>query len=81
MTAIHKIKTILTLNKPAYGGMCILEFRKVPTYKTHLKWIDILATNLDYDSQIGLMYEAETKNVYEDFRKNKEMFDFSNYFS
>ena len=26
-----------------------------------------------------LLYEIETENVYDDFSKNKEMFDFSNY--
>ena len=26
------------------------------------------------------MYESETKNVLDDFSKNKEMFDYSNYF-
>ena len=25
------------------------------------------------------MYEVKTEDVYEDFRNNKEMFDFSNY--
>ena len=27
----------------------------------------------------SLVYEIETKNVYDDFSKNKEIFDFSNY--
>ena len=27
----------------------------------------------------SLMYETETENAYDDFNKNKEMFDFSNY--
>ena len=27
----------------------------------------------------NLMYKSETKNVYEDFYKNKELFDISNY--
>ena len=27
----------------------------------------------------GLMYKVKTKNVYEDFRSNKEMYEFSNY--
>ena len=27
----------------------------------------------------GLMYEIKTEDVYEDFSKDKEMFDFSNY--
>ena len=27
----------------------------------------------------NLMYKSETKNVYKDFYKNKELFDISNY--
>ena len=33
LVAIHKIKITLTLNKPAYVGMCILELSKVPMYE------------------------------------------------
>ena len=29
----------------------------------------------------SLMYEIKTENVYEDFSRDKEMFDFSNYSS
>ena len=28
LVAVHKIKEILTLNRPAYVGMCILDFSK-----------------------------------------------------
>ena len=31
---------------------------------------------IDADS---IMYKIETENVYEDFHKDKELFDFSNY--
>ena len=34
----------------------------------------MLFTDID-----SLMYEIKTKDVYEDFSKDKEMFDFSNY--
>ena len=33
LVAIHKIKTNLRFNKPAYVGMCILELSKVPMYE------------------------------------------------
>ena len=33
LVAIHKIKTNLQFNKPAYVGMCILELSKVPMYE------------------------------------------------
>ena len=34
----------------------------------------MLFTNID-----SLIYEIKTKDVYEDFSKDKEMFDFNNY--
>ena len=33
LLASHKVKTIITLNKPAYLGMCILELSEVPMYE------------------------------------------------
>ena len=39
LVAIHKIKTTLILNKPAYFGMCKLELSKVPVYEFHYDYI------------------------------------------
>ena len=39
LVAISKNKVTLTLNKPAYIGMCILELSKVLTYKFHYGYI------------------------------------------
>ena len=74
-------KVTLTLNKPAYVGMCIWDLNKVLMYKLHHDYIKnkynnnsrLLFTNID-----SLTYEIKTENVYEDFSKDKEMFDFSN---
>ena len=33
LVVIYKIKTTLTLKKPVYVGMCILELSKVPIYE------------------------------------------------
>ena len=35
LVAIRKSKVILTLNKPAYIGMCVLELSKVLMYEFH----------------------------------------------
>ena len=32
-----------------------------------------------FTDTVKLMYEIKTEDVYEDFNKNKEMFDFSSY--
>ena len=39
LVAIHKIKTTLTLNKPAYFGMFIFELCKVIMYESHYNYI------------------------------------------
>ena len=36
-------------------------------------------SGLSFTDTDSLKYEIKTKDVYEDFSKNKEMFDFSNY--
>ena len=64
-------KGALKPNKPAYIRMCILEFIEVVMNEIH--HIALMDTT-------SLMHEIlNTKNVYEDFSTDKEMFNFSNY--
>ena len=37
LVAVHKIKETLTLNRPAYVGMCILDLSKTLMYDFHQK--------------------------------------------
>ena len=82
LVAIRKNKLTLTLNKPAYIGMCILELSKVLMYEFHY---DCIKNNYNNNSRLlftdtdSLMYEIKTEDVYKDISKNTEMFDFSNY--
>ena len=78
LVATRKNKATLTLNKPAYNGMCILEVNKVFHYDYIENKYGTNSRLLFTDNNI-LMYEIKTGDVYEDFSKNKEMFDFSNY--
>ena len=79
---MHKIKETLTLNRPAYVGMCILDLSKTLMYDFHYNYIKskygdkakLLFTDTD-----SLTYEIETKNVYRDFWNNKDRFDNSDY--
>ena len=62
--------------------MCILELSKVFMYRFHYNWIkNKYGSNwrLLFIATDSLMYEIKTEDVYEDFRNNKEIFDFSNY--
>ena len=82
LVAIRKNKVTLTLNKPAYIGMCILELSKVLMYEFHYDYIKNKYGNnsrLLFTDTDSLMYEIKTKDVYKDFSSNKEVFDFSNY--
>ena len=82
MVAIRKNKVTLTLNKPAYVWMCILDLSKVLTYEFHY---DYIKNKYDNNSKLlftdadSLLYEIKIRDVYEDFSKDKEMFDFSSY--
>ena len=80
--AVHKIKETLTLNRPAYVGMCILDLSKTLMYEFHYQYIKkkygdrakLLFTDTD-----SLTYEIETEDVYQDIWNDKEKFDNSDY--
>ena len=78
--AIHEIKPVLILNKPIYVGFTVLDLSKWKMYDFHYNFIkknfdaELLFTDTD-----SLTYEIKSKNVYEEFFKWKDLFDFSNY--
>ena len=80
--ALHKVKETLTLNRPAYVGMCILDLSKTLMYDFHYNYIrkkynnraTLLFTDMD-----SLTYKIEAKDVYKDFWNDKDMFNNSNY--
>ena len=81
LVTIHKSKVTLTINKPAYIGICILEMSRMLMYEFHYDYI-----KNKYDSNSELLftdsitiYKIKAKDVYQDFSTDKEMFDFSNY--
>ena len=82
LVALHKIKETITLNKPAYVGMCILDISKTLMYFFHYLFIKkkygskakLLFTDTD-----SLTYEIEAEDVYKDFWKDKDLFDNSDY--
>ena len=82
LVAVHKIKLTLKLNRPAYVGMCILDLSKTLMYDFHYNYIKsqygdkarLLFTDTD-----SLTYEIEADDVYQDFWKDKHLFDNSDY--
>ena len=82
LVAVHKIKETLTLNRPAYVGMCILDLSKTLMYDFHYNYIKqkygskakLLFTDTD-----SLTYEIEARDVYSDFWNDKDKFDNSDY--
>ena len=82
LVAVHKIKETLTVNRPAYVGMCILDLSKTLMYDFHYNYIKQEYNNkakLLFTDTDSLTYEIQTKDVYKDFFKDKNKFDFSDY--
>ena len=78
--AIHEIKPALILNKPIYVGFTVLELSKWLVYGSHCNFTkkkfdaEFLFTDTD-----SFTYEIKSENVYEEFFKWKDLFDFSNF--
>ena len=82
LVAVHKIKETLTLNRPAYVGMCILDLSKILMYDFHYNYIKQQYGNkarLLFTDTDSLTYEIEAKDVYQDFWNDKDKFDNSDY--
>ena len=83
LLAIHMKKTSLTMNKPVYLGMCILDLSKTLMHDFHYNYIKkkygdkakLLFTDTD-----SLMYEIQTEDFYKDINGDvKDRFDTSYY--
>ena len=78
--AIHEIKPVLIPNKPIYVGFTVLDLSKWLIYDFHYNFIkknfsaELLFTDTD-----SLTYKIKSENVYKEFYKWKDLFDFSNY--
>ena len=85
LIVVKRMKEVLTLNKPCYVGMSILDLSKTLMYDFHYNTIKkeygnrskLLFTDTD-----SLMYEIRTDDVYEDFKRigtEKDCWDNSDY--
>ena len=66
LVAIHRIKPVLTLNKPIYVGFIILDLSKLLMYKFHYEYVkNKVDAKLLFTDTDSLVYEIKGKNVYE----------------
>ena len=82
LMAVHKVKETLTLNRPAYVGMCILDLSKTLMYDFHYNYKKKKYNNrarLLFTDTDSLTYEIEAEDIYKDFWNDKDMFDNSDY--
>ena len=83
LVSVHMKKTSLTMNKPVYLGMCILDLSKTLMFDFHYNYIipkygnkaKLLFTDTD-----SFIYEIQTKDFYKDISGDvKDRFDTSDY--
>ena len=82
LVAVHKIKETLTLDRPAYVGMCILDLSKTLMYDFHYNYIKSRYNNkakLLFTDTDSLCYEIETRDIYKELCEDKQLFDNSDY--
>ena len=78
--AIHTIKPVLILNKPIYVGFTVLDLSKWLMYDFHYNFIKKnVSAKLLFTDADSLTSEIKSEDVYKDFYKWKDLFDFSNY--
>jgi hypothetical protein len=81
LIAIKQCKKVVQLNKPIYVGVAVLELSKLHMYGFHYDYIKekygdkakLLFTDTD-----SLTYHIETNDVYEDMKKDGDIFDLNN---
>ena len=83
LVSVHMKKTSLTMNKPVYLGMSILELSKIIMYDFHYKYIKPKYGNkakLLFTDTDSFLYEIQTEDFYKDISGDvKDRFDTSDY--
>ena len=83
LVSVHMKQTSLTMNKPVYLGMCILDLSKTIMYDFHYNYIKSKygdKAKLLFSDTDSLMYEIQTEDFYKDISGDvKDRFDTSDY--
>ena len=81
LAQVYKIKDVLTLNKPAYADMDILDLTKTSMYNFHYNCIKkkcVHETKLFLKGADRLTYEIEINDAFEDIYKDKTSYIVAN---
>jgi hypothetical protein len=82
LAAIHRTKAKLTLNRPIYVGMTVLDLSKLLMYDFYYNDIKKQYGNnvqLLYTDTDSLLLEINTDNIYEDMYSQHNLYDTSDY--
>ena len=83
LISVHMKKTSLTMNKPVYLGMCILELSKTIMFDFHYKYMKPKYGNnakLLFTDTDSFLYEIQTEDFYKDISRDVwDRFDTSEY--
>ena len=83
LVSVHMKKTSLTMNKPVYLGMSILDLSKIIMFDFHYKYIKPKYGNkakLLFTDTDSFLYEIQTEDFYKDISGDvKDRFDTSDY--
>ena len=83
LISVHMKKTSLTMNKPVYLGMCILELSKTIMFDFHYKYMKPKYGNnakLLFTDTDSFLYEIQTEDFYKDISRDvRDRFDTSEY--
>ena len=83
LVSVHMKKTSLTMNKPVYLGMSILELSKIVMFDFHYKYIKPKYGNkakLLFTDTDSFLYEIQTEDFYKDIAGDvRDRFDTSDY--
>ena len=83
LVSVHMKKTSLTMNKPVYLGMCILDISKIIMLDFHYNYIKPKYGNnakLLFTDTDSFMYEIQTEDFYKDISGDvRDRFDTSDY--
>ena len=83
LVSVHMKKTSLTINKPVYLGMCILDLSKIIMFDFHYNYIKPKYGNnakLLFTDTDSLLYEIQTEDFYKDISGDvRDRFDTSDY--